>query len=133
MTLFPEVAQMSEEERLAAQRRVALDDPEKLLRWLEASGRRYILLDAKHLAEALPWPDGHEYFQQILQCYRDHRSTIPTGKTETTHDPVTGEDVEIPVMRDEMFTIEELDRAIRYLIGQASKLDSNWSLNNAPL
>ncbi len=69
--------------------------------------------------------------------YRDHRRAIATGRYETQKhvNHVTGKEVEVevPVYKDETLEIEELDRAIRHLIGLASEKDPSWKLSNAPL
>lgn len=115
----------------------AMKDPAHLKRWLLESGRRWMVFDMRDLVKALPWPTGAQALAEIISVYRDHRRTIPTGRTETQKQPdhVTGQEVEIevPVYKDETLEIEELDRAIRHLIGMASDKDPTWSLQNAPL
>ena len=89
------------------------------------------------LVDALPWPGGARALAEIISAYRDHRRAIPTGRYETqTHtDNVAGGEVEIkvPLYKDETLEIEELDRAIRHMIGLASAKDPGWDLQNAPL
>ena len=68
--------------------------------------------------------------------YRDHRRTISAGTEKQKHlDNVTNQEVEVevPIFKDETLELEELDRAIRYLVGLASEKDPNWSLLSTPL
>lgn len=111
----------------------AMKSPEHLKVFLEASGRKYILLDAMQLADALPWPAGHDHLLQILMCYRDHRATQPSGRVRTIRHPVTGEMVEVPVMKTDVMEVEELDRAVRYLIAQLVQLKPDWTLEGEAL
>ena len=123
---LPENRNLTPEERMQAALRVSLSSPEKLIQWLEASGRTWIVFNARQLVDALPWPDGVSAFMQCVAAYRDHRSTIPTGETET----VSGQ--EVPKFHTEALTVDELDRAIRFLISQASAQDPTWSLERPP-
>jgi hypothetical protein len=123
---LPENKSLSAEERIQASLRTAMASPEKLIQWLEASGRSCVVFNARQLVEALPWPEGVSAFAQIVAAYRDHRSTIPTGETETIAGKV------VDKFHTEALTVTELDRAIRYLISQASTLDSTWSLDRDP-
>ena len=130
---IPSVKNMSQEERVLAQQNVAMKSPEHMLEWLEKSGRKWLVLRSDHLVKALPWPDGVEFLIQILHAYRHHRLTIPSGRTEIQKDPITNMSIEIPVMLGETLEIEELDRAIRHLITQATQKDPTWSLDNPPM
>jgi len=47
--------------------------------------------------------------------------------------PVTKEQVKVPQMKEETLEVEELDRVIRYLIGQVTEKDPTWKLENPPL
>ena len=107
--------------------RTAIQTPDHLLKWLEASGRRWLVFSGVDIAKGLPWPHGHEALQQIIDAYRDHRRVQDSGHTEVI------DGVAVPVMKTEMLEIEELDRAIRYLIGQATEKDPTWKLENPPL
>lgn len=115
----------------------AMKNPVHLKRWMEASGRRWLIFNTKDLIAALPWPTGAQALAEIISVYRDHRRTIDTGRVEVrkVRDEVTGQDVEVevPIFKDEILEIEELDRAIRHMIGLASAMDSGWKLTNAPL
>lgn len=113
--------------------RTAMKDPKHMRQWLEASGRRWLVFDALDLVEALPWPAGVEALIEIINCYRDHRRTQPSGRTQMVDPDWKGPPVEVPLMKGDMLEIEELDRCIRYLIGLASERDPQWSLEKAPL
>lgn len=115
----------------------AMKDPEHLKKWLQESKRRWMTFNTKDLIAALPWPTGAQALAEIISVYRDHRRTIDTGRVEVrkVRDEVTGQEVEVdvPIFKDEILEIEELDRAIRHMIGLASAMDSGWKLTNAPL
>jgi hypothetical protein len=108
---LPQVKNMSKQERAMAQLNVAMKSKEHLLEWTKQSGREWLVLNAREVIEALPWPDGHEALQQVIMCVRDHR--WGQGKEEGA-------------------TVIELDRAIRFLIGKVTSQDPNWSLENPP-
>ncbi len=120
-----------------AQIRTALKSPEHLKEWMEKSGRRFLVMDGLELVDSLPWPEGVIALTQLLACYRDHRATRETGRYETQKDPSDGEDVQIPIFKGETLELEELDRAIRYLIGMASdeahKRGVKWDITDLPL
>lgn len=115
----------------------AMKSPEHLREWLDASGRRWLVFDGVELVKALPWPHGVEAFMQVIAAYRDERRTVWTGKMEKFKgkNAVTGEEIdqEVKVMKGEHLEVEELDRAIRYLVGQIMELDPNWSLDKPAL
>lgn len=115
----------------------AMKDPEHLKRWLMESDRRWLVFSTKDLMEALPYPGGQQALAEIISIYRDHRRTIPAGRTEKQKhiNEVTSQEVEveIPVYKDETLEIEELDRVIRYLASIASDKDLKWSIQNTPL
>ena len=100
--------------------KTALANPESLCTWLAESGRRWLVFDSVDLVKSLPWPDGVQALMEIIACYRDHRRAIPVGRAAGA-------------MKDEHLEIEELDRCIRHLIGQASERDPNWRLENPAL
>jgi hypothetical protein len=129
----PDIKGMTAEERMAAVLRTSITSPDHLKRWLEQSGRRWLVLDSVQLVEALPWPDGVSALAQILAALRDHRFAIPTGEFETQYDSEKKCDVRVPLHHTEQLEVCELDRAIRYLIGQITEKDSAWSLENQPL
>jgi hypothetical protein len=112
----------------------AMKDPDHLKRWLDASGRRFIVLKSEDVVDAL-WGvgDGVDLFIQLLAIYRDHRKAQPSGRMETVKDPRTQEQVQVSIPKGETLEIDELDRAIRWMINQASTLDPEWKLENPPL
>ena len=117
-----------------AQKNVAIKSPEHLKQWLSETGRRFLVFNALDLVDALPWPGGHEALVQIIMAYRDHRYAVPTGVSVTApHAFHPGETINVPITKTEFLEIEEMDRAIRDLIGQASAKDPKWSLENSPL
>jgi uncharacterized NAD(P)/FAD-binding protein YdhS len=123
---------MPVEELSLEQRNVAIKDPEHLKRWLAQTGRRFMVFNAADLVDALPWPDGHNALLQIIAAYRAQRAATLSDRVEKTTSP-TGEGIELQLPKDEFLEVEELDRAIRDLIGEASRKDPNWKLENAPL
>ena len=122
--------ELSDIEKSEAQIRTAMKDPQKLVEWLEASGRRWVVFNAMDLVKALPWPTGVELFMQVIQAYRDFRSTKETGRTENL--TVGPQAHEVPVYYGETLEVEELDRCIRYLVGQITDKDPSWSLSKDP-
>jgi hypothetical protein len=122
-----------------AQIDTAMKSPQHLRAWLDASGRRWLVLNGMDLVDAVqhPWPAGVLRFMQTVMAYRDHRRTIWTGRTQrvTGHHPATGEplDQEVKVMKGEALEIEELDRAIRYLTSQILERDPSWSIEKPAL
>lgn len=128
-----EERQISAVELSERQMRVAMTSPSHLKRWMHESNRRWVVLNGDHLVDALPWPDGVESFMQLVACYRDHRSTLPTGDTEVVVHPETGKKHEVPLYHPETLTVTELDRAIRWMIGQVTALDATWRIENEPL
>ena len=138
--LEPDVIRnMSAIERSEAQLRVAMQSPQKLKQWIEATGRTWMVFNAIDLVDALPWPPpgakepvGIDYLMMIIQCYRDHRAAMETGDFETIKNP-NGVEHKVAIMKGELLELPELDRAIRFLIGQATEKDPAWTLNNPPM
>jgi len=128
--LAPGLSLQEQSERLL---RVAIKDADHLKAWLEKSGRRWLVFNALELVDALPFPDGVDTLIQLIACYRDYRSVQPTGRVEAIKEPTLGGTVHAPVYKGETLEVEELDRAIRYLIRQITDVDPEWSLNNEPL
>jgi hypothetical protein len=100
---------------------------------MDASGRRWLVLNGLDLVEALTYPEGHEMLMQIVAAYRDYRRTIPNGKVEKLKHPDTRVEVSVPQMKTELLELEELDRAIRYLVLQMYQLKPDWRLEGDPL
>lgn len=98
--------------------------------WLPRT--RELYFNGVELLDALPWPFGVEAFMQVVMAYRDHRRTIESGRAELVKEP-TGEAVELPVYKDETLEVEELDRAIRYLVAQIREKQPDWRLEQSPL
>lgn len=131
---------MSREERKVsaieaseARIRVAMKDPDHMKGWMHASGRRWLVLNGDHLVDSLPWPDGVEAFMQVIACYRDHRAALDTGELQLVEHSESGEMREVPLYYPETLTLTELDRAIRWMVGRITDLDSDWKLTNDPL
>ena len=115
------------QERAECLLRVSLKDPEHLKRWLQESGRRYLVFDSVELVDSLPFPEGVDTLMQLVACYRDHRVAIPSGEYE-----MQGE-VKVPLCKGEVLEVFELDRVIRDLIRQITERDPTWDVNNRPL
>ena len=116
-----------------AQINTAMQSPDHLKRWLEKSGRRWLVFNAIDLIDGLPWPHGVEALTQVISAYRAQRLTIPTGDFEEQVDPTTSEKVRVPIMKDELPTYEELDRCVRYLVSMLKVKDPLWSLEGPAL
>ena len=113
--------------------KAAMASPDHMKAWLDASGRRWLVFSAQDMIDGLPWPGGVQEFMDLIHLYGQRRRKIPNGRFEIEVEPLTGEEVQIPLYKDENLELEELDRAIRYLIGQAYELDPKWSLENPAL
>lgn len=124
---------LSVDERVKRLFNVSIKNKDHLKKWLEASGRRWLVFEALDLVDALPWTEGVDDLMRVVACYRNHRSQIPTGRVEVQKDPTLGKQVEVPTMKTDLLEIEELDRCIRNLIRQASEKDPTWKLDNPPL
>lgn len=131
--IIPEKEEVDVDELARRLFKVSMKTPEHLKKWLEASGRRWLVLDTLELVDALPWPNGVDSLIQIIACYRDHRRVIPSGRVERQRDPTLKKEVDVPIMKDETLEVFELDRAIRYLIGQITTKDAKWKLENPPM
>lgn len=125
--------QVTEEKYLERAAAVAMSSPEHMKEWLEKSGRRWMVFNGMELIDALPWPEGVQEVMDVISLYRNHRRTIPSGRTETIIEPVTRKEVTLPLCKDEHLELEELDRCVRYLIAQIYELDPKWSLENPSL
>ena len=111
----------------------AMKSPDHLKAWLDASGRRWLVFNGIDLIDSLTFPEGHNMFALIVAAYRDHRRTIPTGATEKMMNPDTKVEVEVPLTKGETLELEELDRAIRYLVAQMYQRKPDWKLEGDPL
>lgn len=93
----------------------AIKDPEHLKRWLKETQREFLILRTDHLVDALPWPGGVQTLIQMIELYKDHRATIPTGKTLTEKNTITDEIVEVQEMHPETLTEEEKGLLVKAL------------------
>jgi hypothetical protein len=124
---------MTPAEQAEAIQRTSLRSAEKLKTWLEASGRRWLVFNALDLVDALPWPNGHAALQQIIMAYGAHRGAIDSGRFEVIATMPGLPQQKVPIFKTELLEVEELDRAIRFLIGQITAKDPTWQLTNPPL
>ena len=120
---------MIEEKQLSNEAiRTAMRSPEHLKAWLEASGRNWIVFNGPDLVDALPFPDGVQAFMHVVMAYRDHRRAQTGNRTEEVVNPKTKKLETIPVMRTDALELEEIDRCIRFMIGQATSINPDWKL-----
>lgn len=137
---------MSPVERSEALMRVAMKSKEHMKRWAVQSGRPWLIFDTCELIDALPDvpppAEGEkpeigplELLLQFVACYRDHRACIPstTGETVQQKDPGTGKITETPKTKTETLEVVEMDRLVRWLVGQITEKDPSWSLERQPL
>ena len=110
----------------------AMKSPDHLKAWLDASGRRWMVMHSIDLVDALTH-EGRELLQTLVFAYRDYRRTIKNGKSETMVHPDTKQRVTVELCKDETLETEELDRAIRYLVSQMYERNPSWALTNDPL
>lgn len=113
--------------------KTAMASPEHLKAWLDQSGRRWLVFDGRELVDALPWPGGVQELMDLVYLYNQHRCSKPSGRTEVLYDPITKEEVTVPVFKGEILEKEELDRAIRYLVAQLLAIDPEWNLERPAL
>lgn len=111
-----------------AQQRTAMRDPEHLRRFLLQSDRKYLVLNALDMVEALPWPDGHDALIQCVTAYNHERQARPSGWVveEEVADPLRGgrRKVEIKLMQHELLEPEEIDEAIAQLQRLKTQVES---------
>lgn len=94
---------------------VAIKSKDQLIRFLNNSGRRFFVMKSEDLITSLPhFEDGVLAIQNIVSCYRDHRRTIPSDRTELVANPITASAVEVTVMKDEALEPEEYDDLIEW-------------------
>ena len=110
---------------------VAMKDPAHLERWV-GEARPFMVFVGPDLVKSLRWPDGHQALQSIIQQYQDHRCKIPSGSVRLERDPVLDQQVEVALMKDQRLSESEMDRAIRWLIGEIKERNPKWSLEDAP-
>lgn len=124
---------LTKREQVERINRISIQDKEHLLRWLEESGRRWLIFNGRDLVNALPFPEGVEDFMRVIACYRQYRRAVPSGEVERQRDPMLGKLIEVAKMKDETLETAELDRVIRYCIGLLTAKDPTWKLENPPL
>ena len=59
-----------------AQANIAIADPAHLKRWLQETGRRFLVMRTDDLVDSLPWPHGVEALIQIIEAYKQRRQTV---------------------------------------------------------
>ncbi len=112
---------------------VSIKSKKHLRDWLEQSGRRWLLFDGLDLIDSLRFPEGVDDLMRVVAAYRDHRCSKFSGRTERQVEPTLGKTVEVPINKTELLEVEEMDRAIRFLIRQCSERFPSWRLENPPL
>src|SRR4030042_3593069 len=95
-----------------------MKDKSHLKRWLEASGRAWLVFNAIDLVDALSWPDGVDVLMQVVACYKDHRAGIETGRFEEQVDPTLGKMVRVPIYKGGPLEAEGRTRPSRAPVGQ---------------
>ena len=118
---------------LEAQHRVAMKDLEHFLRWLQASDREFLIFFSKDLLDSLRFePDNLRLVQQLVHCYEQHRLTIAYD-TRVEKEPITGEEIEVAVCKDDRLTLAEKDRLVRKLVIDLKDAVPGWSLDGEPI
>lgn len=97
-----------------AQERVAINDPQKLIQFLQGSDRTFLILHAPTLVRGLPWPSGVEALMQVIAAYNSERHTDPTGFVTDEKVP-GGQLAEAPIFKDDRLWLDEIDAAINQL------------------
>lgn len=129
-------ANASREAIEAARMRTAMQSKPHMKEWMQASGRRWLVIDAFDMIESI-WTGKTavftQQFQDLLALYCNYRRRIPNGKFEEQEDPMTGRKVQIALSKDEILEPEEMDRAIRYMVAQIREHIPDWSLEKPAL
>ncbi len=114
--------------------KLAMSSAAHLKQWLQASGRRWLVMDAMELVDALPWPGGVQELMGLINLYNQHRRKFDSGRRgKPIKDPITGDMVEPIIFKDEKLELAEVDRATRHLVQLALEWDPKWSLENPAL
>jgi hypothetical protein len=124
---------LSKEKLTQSRVNVSMKDPEHLKKWLQRSGRDWIVFRADNLVDALSFPEEVELFMQIVSAYRNYRQTLESGRFIRQEAVVSGQDINVPIMKSENLEMEELDRLIRSLVTQITEKDPTWTLDGTPL
>lgn len=98
-------------------------DKAHLKAFLTQSGRKYLVLNALDLVEAMTFPEGVELVQQVISMYGQHRATKETGWVHAMPEAFKAKfrqrgmspPATMTVMVDELPTLEEIDEAIEQL------------------
>lgn len=99
--------------------RVAVHDPEHLKRFLRDSGRKYIVLNALDLVDAMEWPGGVQAVMDLVRAYREHRANRPSAWTRTVESKLPGGGrATVPVFSGEFLEPDEALEAIRLIHDQ---------------
>lgn len=113
----------------------AMTDQGHLIRWLQQSDRRFLVIDAVQAVKSLPWPDGVAALMQVIDCYKQHRQTIPSGMqtVEEIPNPISGkkEKTPIKIMLDDRLTPDEIDDAIKQLERHKISMLEEWVKRDA--
>lgn len=124
---------LTQKEILEARERVAMKDLNHFRRWIQESDREFLTFNSKDLIDALEFaPENLELVQQIVQCYRQHRMAIKYD-TKIEIEPITGEEIEVSICKDDRLTVAEMDRLVRKLAGQLFDRSPGWSLDSEPI
>jgi len=128
-----EIKGLSSTERLEALNRVSIQTKDHLIKWLIATDRAWLIFNAKDLVDSLPFPEGVEDFMRTVNAYAQYRNSTKTGQTFEVIDPITDEKILAPKLVGELLEKDELDRAIRYLVGLITEINPKWRLESTPL
>lgn len=115
----------------------AIKDPGHLKRWLQESGRQWIVLKSSDLIDALPWPDGVDILMQVIEAYRQHRVAIPVDYAPCPKLKVhmKGRVCDLCLNRNEIIVrsksdlleVDEMKEACVWLINQILEKDKTWN------
>lgn len=118
-------------------RSTSIASADHLKRWLVASGRGWMLIKSTDLVDALPWPDGVDAFIQIVECYRQHRASIPVAyapcPARNAHAPghlclvCNGRGDVVAQSKSDVPEPDEMKDAVRWLLGIIREKDPTWS------
>ncbi len=131
--LLPEHLTMTTEDLKKAQESTAMRDINHLRRWLAQSDREFLIFFSKDLLDALAFePNALLLFQQLVQCYTQHRMAIAYD-TRREFNPDVNAEIEVVVCKDDRLTIAEKDRLIRKLAADLKDAVPGWTLESEPI
>lgn len=122
----------SPQELLQAQKNVAMKSLDHFHQWLKASDREFLVFLSSDLINALKMPSDAQAVQNMVHLYRSYRMTIAYD-VRIEDEPITGEKVEVPVVKDDRLTLAEKDRLVRKLAGDLQDAIPGWSLDSHPI